>query len=572
MLDPVTITVLERKLDGIAREMGIVMRRSARSPIFSESHDFSCFSTDARGRLISVAEGSPIHTGGGGFAVRALLDYWGTDIHPGDVFLSNDPYVAGGNHLPDWTVMYPIFVGDALVGFACNRAHQVDIGGGMPGTYNSNAVEVFDEGIRLPPIKVYDRGTLRRDVWDLVALNTRAPTTVQGDVGAMIGSARIGARRLHDVVVEYGLDTTLAHLDGLLDYAERRMRHELRSIPDGAYVGVAEMNNDVFSRRPVKVVVTVTVAGDAVTVDFTGTDPQMRAFKNSSLANTHAAVYMALLCVVDPFIPKNEGMLRPITVVAPRGTVVNPEPPAPVTYATVFPAMQIIHACWQALGQVVPDRVSAGWGAPSFPTTAGYASGESYVVYHWGGSPGAGAIKGRDGFDQLGSLITLGGLTLPNMELYERVYPVRFRRWELRTDGGGPGEFRGGTGVVYEIETLRRAKWGFRGEGLYTPTGIGMHGGQPGREARATLGGDGDAREAPQYAIEELDPIVFRLESPGGGGWGDPRRRDPERVRADVVNGVVSVPAAREAFGVVLTEDLEVDEAATAACRTGAED
>ncbi len=565
-LDSVTLTVLERKLDSIAREMGIIMRRASRSPIFSQFHDFSCFLADARGRLISVADGIPIHTGGGGFAVERVLAYWGDDIHPGDVFLSNDPYAALGNHLPDWTVMNPVFHEGALVAFACNRAHQVDIGGGMPGTYNSNAVEIFDEGIRIPPIKLYERGVFRRDVWDMIALNTRAPQTVTGDVGAMVGSIRIGARRLQEILEEYGREGTVAYFDGLLDYAERRMRAELSSFPDGSWTGVEVMNNDVFTRREVKIVATVTVKGSDVTVDFTGTDPCMRSFKNSSFANTYSAVFVAFACLVDLSIPKNQGMFRPIRLVMPAGTVVNPDPPAPLTYSTVFPAIQIIHACWKALAQAVPDRVSAGWGVPSYPTMAGYRNGESYILYHWAGSAGVGGIKGRDGFETLGSLNTLGGIVLPDVELYEQVYPVQYRRWEFRPDGAGAGEFRGGTGVVYEIAVTEPAKWGLRGEGFYTPTGFGTNGGLPGREAVSVLNpGTPEEEPTPQYAIQERGPTVYRLESPGGGGWGSPLRRDPEAVRRDVVNELVSPEAARDVYGVVLEPGtLAIDDAATA--------
>ena len=568
-LDPVTLAVVERKLDSIAREMGIIMRRTARSPIFSQSHDFSCFITDAGGRLVSLAEGIPIHTGGGGFAVRALLDYWKGEIHPGDVFLSNDTYLAGGNHLPDWTIMHPVFHRDRMVGFTCNRAHQVDIGGGMPGTYNSNATEIFEEGIRLPLLKLYDRGSLRRDVFDMVAINTRAPKTVQGDVGAMVGSTRIGARRLQTLFDEYGEEHTPAYFDALLDYAERMMRAEIEAIPDGVYFGSDEMNNDVFSRTPVRISATVTVAGSDLTVDFTGTGAQLRSFKNSSFANTHAAVYMALATVVDPRIPHNEGMFRPIRVVAPRGTVVNPDPPAPQTYSTVFPSHQIIHACWKALARAVPERVSAGWGAPSYPTMGGYKDGEGYVMYHWGGSSGAGAVKGRDGFDQVGLLVSLGGLTLPNLELYEQIYPAHFRRLELRAGASGAGQFRGGTGVVYEVEITEPAKWGFRGEGLYTPSGFGLNGGLPGKPATATLDPGGPAeRPAPQYGLQELPPCVFRMESPAGGGWGDPLRRDPEAVRRDVAGELLSPEEARAVYGVVLLPGAgHVDLDATAETR-----
>lgn len=569
ILDNITMTVLERKLDSIAREMGIIMRRAARSPIFSQSHDFSCFIGDAQGQLISIAEGIPVHTGGGGFAIKSALQYWGDDIHPGDVFLSNDPYEGGGNHLPDWTIMNPVFHDGVLVAFANNRAHQVDIGGGMPGTYNSNAIEIFDEGIRMQPVKLYDQGKLRRDLWDMVALNTRAPKTVQGDVGAMVGSTRIGADRLRTIFEEYGREATLGYFEAIMAHAETLMRAELAAMPDGTYVGVEEMNNDVFTRRVVKIVANVTIAGDAVTVDFTGTDPQMRSFKNSSLANTYASVYLAMATLVDPFMPKNQGMFRPVTIVAPRGTVVNPEPPAPLTYSTVYPTIQIVHAIWKALAQALPQRISAGWGATAYPTMAGYRNGEGYVMYHWSGSSGAGGIKGRDGFNQIGSLNTLGGLMLPDMELYEQVYPAHFVRCEFRTDAAGAGEYRGGSGVDYEVKITEPAKWGFRGESCYTPTGFGVNGGRAGKEASTVLDpGTPQEREAPQYAIVELPPSGFRLLSAGGGGWGDPLHRDPEAVRCDVRNEIVSLAAARDVYGVVLDPTtLAVDTPATAARR-----
>jgi N-methylhydantoinase B len=569
VLDKITMTVLERKLDSIAREMGIIMRRAARSPIFSQSHDFSCFIGDARGQLISIAEGIPVHTGGGGFAIKSALQYWGDDIHLGDVFLSNDPYEGGGNHLPDWTIMNPVFHDGVLVAFANNRAHQVDIGGGMPGTYNSSALEIFDEGIRMQPVKLYDQGKLRRDLWDMVALNTRAPKTVQGDVGAMVGSTRIGADRLRTIFEEYGREATLGYFEAIMAHAETLMRAELAAMPDGTYVGVEEMNNDVFTRRVVKIVANVTIAGDAVTVDFTGTDPQMRSFKNSSLANTYASVYLAMATLVDPFMPKNQGMFRPVTIVAPRGTVVNPEPPAPLTYSTVYPTIQIVHAIWKALAQALPERISAGWGATAYPTMAGYRNGEGYVMYHWSGSSGAGGIKGRDGFNQIGSLNTLGGLMLPDMELYEQVYPAHFVRCEFRTDGAGAGEYRGGSGVDYEVKITEPAKWGFRGESCYTPTGFGVNGGRAGKEASTVLDpGTPQEREAPQYAIVELPPSGFRLLSAGGGGWGDPLHRDPGAVRCDVRNEIVSLAAARDVYGVVLDPTtLAVDAPATAARR-----
>ena len=223
-IDPVTLSLVQNRLDYISRRMGWVMTRTARSPIFSQAHDFSCFLTDAQGRLVSAADGIPIHSGGGGFAVRALLQAFEGDIHPEDVFVLNDPYAAGGNHLPDWVIARPVFASDTPIAFACNRAHQSDIGGGAAGTYNPEATEIYHEGIRLPPLRLVEQGAVRRDLWQLLLLNSRTPELLDGDLRAMIGSTRIGAEHIVDVADELGLATLLESFEGVLDYGERCVR------------------------------------------------------------------------------------------------------------------------------------------------------------------------------------------------------------------------------------------------------------------------------------------------------------------------------------------------------------
>jgi N-methylhydantoinase B len=570
-IDPMTLAVVEAKLDYITREMGVIMCRSARSPIFSESHDFSCFVATGSGDLVSQADGMPIHTGGGGMAVRAVLAYWDGAILADDVFILNDPYVAGGNHLPDWTVISPVFHRGELVAFTCNRAHQIDIGGGAAGTYNPLAREIFHEGLRIPCVKLYERGTLRRDVMDLITVNTRCPEIVRADVGAMVGSTRVGARRIVEVVEELGVTGFRAYCEALLDYAEAMTRRELEHIPDGTYEAVESMNNGGFTDAPVKIAVRVSVRGSDVSVDFSGTDPQLKSYKNSSLANTYSSVFLAISTLLDPYIPHNEGSYRMIQVVAPRGTVVNPDEPAPLTYATVYPAYEIIHACWKALEQACPERVSAGWGKSCNPISSGIdPDGHLYVMYHFGAFSGAGAVKGRDGFDDIGLLVSLGALTIPNLELYEQMYPVQFLRQEFRLDGGGPGQFRGGSGVEYMVRMKGRAHHYLRGEGLRTPTGFGVCGGRAGKEGLLRVNpGQPDERELPQCGIVELEPSVLFIRTAGGGGWGRPADRDPDRVRRDVEDGMVSVEAARREYGVVFHQDgLAVDAVATAACRS----
>ena len=452
-LDPILLALVQNRLDHISRQMGWVMTRTARSPIFSQSHDFSCFIADPDGTLVSQADGIPIHTGGGGFAVRAVLKAFGDDIGEGDVFLLNDPYTAGGNHLPDWVIARPVFVAGRAVAFACNRAHQSDIGGGAAGTYNSAATEIFHEGIRLPALKLIEAETMREDLWRLLMINTRTAEALDGDLRAMIGSTAIGAERIVTLIDELGLESYRDYFEGILDHADRSFRRCLERLPDGVYVAEEAIDNDCFEPIDGVIRVSLTVDGDHATVDFTGTAAQVRGFKNSSVANTWSAVYMALAAYFEPDLPRNEGTFRNVRIVAPEGTIVNARPPAAMTMNTVFVAHEIVHAVWKTLGQALPERSCAGWGKSVHGTTSGRTGGESpFVLYHWAAAPGGGAVEGRDGFNLIGHLIALGGLVLPNVETYEQLYPVRFKRQALRCDSAGPGAWRGGTGCDYEVE------------------------------------------------------------------------------------------------------------------------
>jgi N-methylhydantoinase B len=565
-LDPISLALVQNRLDYIARQMGWVMIRTSRSPIFNQSHDFSCFITDASGTLISQADGIPIHTGGGGFSVRALLQAMKGRIAEGDCFLLNDPYVAGGNHLPDWVIARPVFAASELVAFTCNRAHQSDIGGGAAGTYNPAATEIFHEGIRLPVLKLVDRGETRDDLWQLLMINTRCPELLDGDLRAMMGSTQIGADQVVDLVSKVSIEQAKGYFAGILDHADRRFRAAVSALPDGVYRSEESYETDCFESKHVRICVSITIDRDRMTVDFTGTDPQIRGFKNSSLANTYSAVYAALASFFDADIPRNEGTFRAVQIVAPEGTVVNAKPPAPLTMCTVFPAHEIIHSCWWALGQAAPERNCAGWGKNSFPNSSGRdASGRTWVMYHWGGLSGTGAVRGRDGFNQLGPLVTLGGLVLPNAETYEQLYPVHVIQQELRCDGGGAGQYRGGTGVEYEVLIESPSEYSFRAEGVVRPTGAGVQGGRSGAVGRLAVEELGSEPKAPpQYGLWRVGPSILRMASPGGGGYGDPLEREPDAVARDVRDGLVSPAAALEAYGVVLDEAGHADLQATA--------
>ena len=576
-LDPVTLALVQNRLDHISHQMGWVMTRTARSPIFSQSHDFSCFIADAGGTLISQADGIPIHTGGGGFAVRAILRDFAGAIDEGDVFLLNDPYTAGGNHLPDWVISRPVFVAGKLVAFACNRAHQADIGGGAAGTYNSAATEIFHEGIRLPVLKLIERGKVREDLWRLLMLNTRLPEAQDGDLRAMIGSTQIGAERLAALVEELGAARADEFFEGVLAHADRRFQTCIDRLAEGTWRAEEPVDSDCFEKIDARIAVTLTVKDRRLVVDFAGTSPQVRGFKNSSVANSTSAVFMSLASFFEPDLPKNEGTFRSVEIRLPEGTLVNARAPAPMTMNTVFVAHEIIHAMWKALAQALPDRASAGWSKAVHAVTAGLkdedgkGGGSRYVMYQWAGAPAGGGVEGRDGFHLIGHLITLGGLTLPNLETYEQLYPVRFKRQELRCDTAGAGRFRGGAGCDYEVEMFTPADYAFRGEGVGAPSSFGVAGGRAGAggEVIITLA-DGTRIQAPKYGVERHGRGSYRALSPGGGGYGDPRTRDPARVLRDVRDGLVSVDRAEKDYAVAIAADgRSVDESRTAALRRG---
>jgi len=567
--DPILMALTQNRLDHICRHMGWVMSQTALSPIFSQAHDFSCFITGRDGEIISQADGLPAHAAGGGFAIRALLKAFGDDIHEGDAFLMNDPYVAGGNHLPDWVMATPVFVDARCIGFACNRAHQSDIGGGAPGTYNGDATEIFHEGLRLPPVRVLDQGRVRSDLWQLILLNSRTPELLDGDLQAMIGATRVGADRIVALGEELGRDAIAGIFDAVLDHADARFRQVIAGLPDGVYVGDEHTDNDCFAPGRFNIHVTVTIKGDRLTIDYTGTDPQMRGFKNSPLANSHSLTYVGLASFLGGDIPINEGTFRSVTLILPRGSLVNPEAPAPQTMSTMYMGHEIVHAIWKALAKADPSRACAGWGKTVHGISTGRnAAGEPYVLYHWNCLSAAGAVAERDGFHQIGLIGALGGLTIPNVEAYERLYPVRILRHELRADSAGAGERRGGAGVDYEAEVDGEIVQSFRSEGLTYAAAFGVNGGADGAGCEMRIESAGaPAADLPQYGKRTLVNPTFRMRSAGGGGWGDPCRRAPALVARDVKDGIVGREAARLIYRVALDEEGRVDPVETGRLR-----
>jgi N-methylhydantoinase B len=563
-IDPLRLALLQNRLDHICKQMGWVMSQTALSPIFSQAHDFTCYITDARGYIISQADGLPAHAAGGGFAARSLIAAF-DDISDGDVFLMNDPYEAGGNHLPDWVIATPVFVNGRMVAISCDRAHQSDIGGGAPGTYNGDATEIFHEGLRLPPIRLVERGVTRRDMWNVLLINSRTPELMDGDLQAMIGATRIGAERIQALADELGPDHLVDYFEAVLDYADKSFRKVIAALPDGCYLGEEHTDNDCFSTGHHAIRLAIHIKDDTLTIDFTGTDPQMIGFKNSPIANSHSLTYVGLASFLCHDVPINEGTFRCAKLILPEGTLVNPRAPAAQTMSTMYMGHEIVHAVWKALAQAAPERACAGWAK----TIHGISTGrnersEPYVMYHWNALSGAGAVRERDGFDQIGLLGSLGGLTIPNVEAYERLYPVRVHRHEIRCDSGGAGLRRGGAGICYEAEVFGNVVHTFRSEGLGHCAGFGVNDALDG--ARCSIEvvlPDGSRPQLPRYGKLTLTNPRFIVESGGGGGFGDPFERPPADVLLDVAGEIVSRSAAEQVYGVVITQEGTVDEAAT---------
>ncbi|HKX10650.1 MAG TPA: hydantoinase B/oxoprolinase family protein, partial [Stellaceae bacterium] len=360
-VDPITVSVIQHRLLAIVEEMGEAMLRTSYSQILNSSRDFSTGICDLNGRLIAQAEHVPIHVGALPWAARSVRDFFQEEIKPGDVYLLNDPY-HGGNHLPDLTAFVPVFDGDKPVYWSINRAHQSDIGGATHGAYNAGATEIWQEGIRITPLRLYEKGELKRDVMEMLVTNVRHPRDFRGDLAAMIGSARVGERRLLALAAEFGWPTTYAAIEAVLDGAERQTRAVIAGWKDGVYKGEAILDDDGHKYEDVHIRATVTKHGSDLKIDLSDSHEQVIGFVNSSYPNMRSAVAVALSYLIDPHTPKNDGTFRPLEVIAREGTVVWAKEGAPVTLATNHCGQEIIEAIIRALAPACPDRAMAGWG------------------------------------------------------------------------------------------------------------------------------------------------------------------------------------------------------------------
>lgn len=553
-VDPITLSVVFHRLGTINREMGITMMRTSRSPIFAEVHDFSCAICDFASRIVAQVDGVPSHTASSMLAARAIVEKFRGQMKPGDVYLINDPY-EGGTHLADVTVVKPIYYQDELLFMAINRAHHLDVGGMVAGSYSPEAKEIFHEGIRIPPIRIYEHGEPIQFIIDLLKINTRMPDLFESDIRAQVASCNVAERRLLEMAEEFGVERLKQILDAIYAYAERMMRAEISRIPDGLYEGEAILDGDGFDAHDIKVKVAVRVEGDEMWVDFAGTDPQTTGFINSPFANSCTSVYVAVLTCVSQDVPHSEGAYAPIHVTAPEGTIVNPLPPAPVASCTLDTACAILEAMYMALSKALPDRAPAAWNRWCGPAISGVdpRTGQFYVGYAFCGMGGGGAMPFQDGPSYIGDGVDLGGLTAPNIETNELDMPHLTLHHELLTDSGGAGKYRGGLGVRYSIQFYDDAPFlAIFGDGVKNPP-FGLYGGHPGTTNRLIVNEGMDGEEVlPAKGLRQLKKgDTYTVYSSGGGGWGDPRERDRAAVLDDVRNGYVSVEAAERVYGVV---------------------
>ncbi|MFQ6014580.1 MAG: hydantoinase B/oxoprolinase family protein [Anaerolineae bacterium] len=569
-VDPITFSVVFHRLQTINKEMGITMMRTSRSQIFAEVHDFSCAICDWSPRIVAQVDGIPSHTASSMIAAKAIAERFAGDIHPGDIFLINDAY-TGGTHLADITVIKPIFYQDELLFMAINRAHHEDVGGMTAGSYSPLATEIFHEGIRIPPVRIYRDNRPLRDVVELIKINTRLPEMLWSDIRAQVASCDVAEVRLMEMVEEYGVETMKLIMQEIQEYAESGMRAAIAQVPDGVYIGESFLDDDGFDAKQVNVKVTLTVEGDEMKVDFAGTHPQTKGPINSPLANSATSVYVAILTTIGREVPRTEGAYVPIKITAPEGCLVNPLPPAPVASATLDTACAILEAMWMALAQAVPDRVPAGWNRKAGPTFTGIdpRNGRFFIQFCFCGMGGAGAMPDADGISYISDGIDLGGLLSPNIESMEIQCPQINEVHQFLTDSGGPGQYRGGLGVHYKIRWLApEVNASMHGDGLLNRP-YGLYGGQPGMANRPIINEGGpDEIIMPGKGVFKLkEGDTYTLYASGGGGWGDPLERDPEKVREDVQNEFVSLESAERDYGVVLSHSLEVDYQATDALR-----
>ena len=562
-IDPITFAVIKNGLDTIVDDMAYTVMRTARSPIVRDVLDYSATVCDAQGRILAQAKTVALHLGAVPDAMAVVLEEYGDDLEPGDVIILNDPY-AGGMHLPDIFMFKPIFHDQALHGFAVVIAHHSDVGGRVPGSNASDSTEIFQEGLRIPPLKLYAAGKPDRSLFALLRKNVRLPDMLIGDLQAQLATCNVGERNFIKLLEKYGADSLTRYFDALLDYGERLTRQAIRAWPNGRYEFTDYIDDDGFEQGPIAIVCAMQVQDDHLVVDFAGSSPQVRGAINCTLSYTKSSTYLGIRCALGREVPNNAGVYRCITIAAPEGSILNPRMPAAVA-ARALTGYRVVDAVLGALAAIAPDRVmAAGEGGNTVVCIGGYEAGSQtpFILVDmingaWGGRAGKDGIEG----------VTNPSQNMSNMpvETLEARYPIRIEEYALRADSCGPGLHRGGLGLVRQYRLLAdEAVLQLRADRARIAP-YGLFGGGRAAPSRNVLDPDGRSQELPSKLTRNMrGGEVIRHEQAGGGGYGDPLSRDPELVAADVADEKISRAFAAEKFGVILLPDqFHPDMAAT---------
>ena len=554
-IDPVTLQVIQARLAGIVQEMQNSLFRTGYSTIIRESQDASCAILNLQGEVVAQHVVLPLHMGAfPACAAGVLKSYSAAEVHEGDAFITNHPYLGGSPHAPDMAVLTPIFYQREWVGFAANLAHKSDIGGPVPGSCWSQAREIYQEGLHLPPVKYVHAYQTSRDLEAVLSANSRTPELVVGDLRGQVGAARLGEKRFQEMMERYGKETILDSFEQLFALTEAKVRAEIASWPDGEGEGERFVDSDgIELDKPVRIHVRIEKHGNDLLFDLTGSADQTKGPANIRPTIVRAACCYLLTCLVDPALPINYGLAKCIDIKVREGSVVNPRFPAPVnTYNPTVHAL--VEALLEASSQITPHK-KVGDGCSSRSIIIGGRSnktGKGYVQYEIFGG-GSGGRSGKDGVS--GTNVNQSNAKIAPIEIIEAEFATRVRRFELIPDSGGPGKFRGGLGFVREYEVLDNdARFSLRST-KHSVAPKGIDGGSDGKPGLCTLNpGTDKARVIPsRYSDHVMHPgEVFSLDTPGGGGLGSPLEREPQRVLNDVRNGYVTQQRAREAYGVAI--------------------
>jgi N-methylhydantoinase B len=574
-IDPILLAVLNGRLVQIADEMDATLYRSAFNPIIAEAHDacHGLYHAQTGATLVQGTTGLPIFVGAMAFAVKAVIDKANQDgnLQAGDTYLFNDPY-DGGTHLNDFRLVRPLFWNGKLFAWLASVGHWLDVGGNVPGNFNAKATESFQEGFRVPPVKLARAGVIQQDIIDILGANSRVPQSNWGDLNGQLNALDLGERRLQALLADYGEELIVSALDLLTARAEKLMRANIADLPDGTYSYDDFLDNDGITDVPLSIALDLTISADKMRLDFSRSSPPCDGPLNIALSTTVACCYVALKHIFTD-VPANAGCLAPIEFVIPNTTLLGVSAPRPVGGYTET-ILRVIDTVFGAFAKVAPQRAN---GSPFATINALSLSGwrehgRRWVMFCFFGG-GLGGNPESDGLNHGNNPISTA--TIPPAEILESLYPVMFTQWALRPDSGGPGFNRGGLGAIYEIEALAEGATdvSLLGErGKFPPFGV--NGGKSAALNRFVYQTDGGERTPPLVSkVTDIRIVAgqhVRLETPGGGGFGDPLTRDPLRVARDVELGYVTPAAARRDYGVVIAENGAVDAAATAALRSGA--